>query len=279
MTCVKSLLIFSGIDFLRCLLIQSTLCFHSCLSLSRAERAQFGDIGMVVSLQLKLRPGVYVHYCGGSLITKYAVLTSSACKRPDVSEILVVSGTHNAAASPLQFFSGRFSSGVKCQIVYPGATKEKVTPMILSLTRFIPNSNMFTSIMKFYALPVIPSSMILLAGFGGTNEKELTSRYLHIAYARYIPTLMDSSYVIRTSSDIYRYSNVCPGDQGGPVFIVIKERKDNELISAYYQIGILNYIKGGCTSTVLDHWSINIRQMASWIKNKLRQVSMRKGCS
>lgn len=234
----------------------------SCQGLSRANDAKFDIFPAVVSLQLEIGYKTYVHYCGGTLLQGNMVITSAVCRQDDITKVIVVASVSNAAAHSRQSFNIVGSTRVYKQIIYPTTPEKEFVPMLLVLLTSFPTNNGFIAYARVPALFPIMDDVYIILGYGGTKEDELTSNQLRFSYVKAASVNDLSSPIFLTQPSQENFTNICPGDQGGPVLrIITKKGVENFII-----YGVVNYIEGGCSSSVLKHWNTNIMFYIDWIK-------------
>lgn len=217
---------------------------------------------MVVSLQLIIDHENYVHYCGGTILQRNLVITSSVCRQDDITKVIVVAGVSNAAAHPRQAFNIIGSTRVYKQIIYPTTPEKEFVPMLLVLLTPLPLDREFISYAHLPDFLPIQSDIYFIPGYGGTKEDELTSNQLRFSYVKAVSINDLWSPIFLTQPSQKNFSNICPGDQGSPVLRWFKNKNEEKFII----YGVVNYIEGACSSSVLKHWNTNIMFYLDWMK-------------
>lgn len=191
--------------------------------------------------------------CGGSLISRVAVLTAASCIYGSTETTIVLGGSN--LANPLEPLQARLPAGPPNYRIHP-LYRDGITNSDIAIVRLPLSIAMFTEAINIVQLPseamlneVFANQNALVMGFGQYSNNPASSEILRFIRITTISnTLCSASYFrqidvshLCTGITLPR-RGICSGDEGAPLVI----ERDNEFV----QIGIASLFPGsGCLST------------------------------
>lgn len=209
--------------------------------------------------------------CGGSLISRVAVLTAASCLHGASSTVVVLGGTD--LANPSERFQSRFrvpSSNFRIHSQFiPGAENNDI-----AIVRFEFPLSMFTQAVNIVQLPLdgtlstFNNQPAVVMGFGQYSQNPAATHVLRfIEVTTMTNALCSRTHRLLLASQICTASGsqrrgTCPGDEGSPLVI--------ESGNGYLQIGIVGGFSGSACLSSNPSVYTRVTSFLPWIHQNMQ---------